>query len=191
MIGSVIQKPEEGAELQLNHSPLTSPPKHETTACPTHCLPQQEREPKCRVQCWRCCTSLSRSRRPTWSEFPCLHPEFRLTNDDSIVFVHGMNPANVPNHAYRTWTHVDGTLWPRDLLPKASSFSASRVMLFSYNSNIALGSTNATIFDHASSLFSLLAERRAATKSTARHLLFVAHSLGGLVVKQVCTSPGT
>jgi hypothetical protein len=62
--------------------------------------------------------------------------------------------------------------------------SASRIMLFGYNSNVAFGSTNATIFDHASALLSLLSEKRSATTSKTRYLLFVAHSLGGLVVKQ-------
>jgi hypothetical protein len=57
-------------------------------------------------------------------------------------------------------------------------------MLFGYNSNIALGSSNATIFDHASALLSLLSEKRSTVKSKTRNLLFVAHSLGGLVVKQ-------
>jgi hypothetical protein len=111
---------------------------------------------------------------------PCPSPSD--ADNSSVVFVHGMNPANVSDHAYRTWTHEDGTLWPMDLLPTA--LPASRIMLFAYNSNIALGSTNATIFDHASALVSLLAEKRSATKSKTRHLLFVAHSLGGLLVKQ-------
>ena len=64
----------------------------------------------------------------------------------------------------------------------------ARILLFGYNSNVAFGSTNATIFDHASSLLSLLSEKRQATKAESRLLLFVAHSLGGLVVKQASST---
>jgi hypothetical protein len=49
-------------------------------------------------------------------------------DNSSVVFAHGMNPVNVSDHACRTWTHEDGTLWPMDLLPTA--LPASRIMLF-------------------------------------------------------------
>ncbi|KAF2813937.1 uncharacterized protein BDZ99DRAFT_567647 [Mytilinidion resinicola] len=74
--------------------------------------------------------------------------------------------------------------WPRDLLkddvPKA------RIMTFGYNTKITQGYQAAhqgNIFSHARNLLYELEEKR--RKVADRELVFMAHSLGGILVKEV------
>jgi len=99
----------------------------------------------------------------------------------SIVFVHGLT-----GNRRNTWTHNDGGFWPQELLPK--DLPTARIMTFGYDVDV-VGIVNTagsgTLRDHGKSLANDLAMRRARTNSTTRPLIFVAHSLGGLVVEQV------
>jgi hypothetical protein len=74
--------------------------------------------------------------------------------------------------------------WPRDLLKV--DFPRARIMTFGYNTNITQGYTAANqgnIFSHARDLlYALEAKRRQAPN---RDLVFIAHSLGGILVKEV------
>ena len=84
------------------------------------------------------------------------------------MFVHGLNPLSHDGHAEKTWTHADGTLWPRDLLP--SRVPTARVMLFVYNSNVASDASEAGIRQHANDLLDLVENER-----PVRHCLIVQH----------------
>lgn len=97
----------------------------------------------------------------------------------SVVLVHGMD-----GHYEDTWRagNQSGTLWPRDenflpaYLPKARVFS------WSYNASIkGLGKMR----DHALSLLTSLRDRFEDEDTPTRPLLFVCHSSGGVLVKQV------
>lgn len=100
----------------------------------------------------------------------------------SIVFVHGLNPSNNPDHAWDTWTHTDtGTFWP--LLLQAE-IPHARIMIFDYNSRVTRDVSDTTIREHADVLLEELDGKREQKHEMHRPLLFVAHSLGGLVVKQ-------
>jgi hypothetical protein len=74
--------------------------------------------------------------------------------------------------------------WPQDLLKE--DFPKARVMTFGYNTSITQGyhaAHQGNIFSHARDLlYRLEAKRRNATK---RDLVFIAHSLGGILVKEV------
>ena len=74
--------------------------------------------------------------------------------------------------------------WPRDLLKY--DFPKARIMTFGYNTNITQGHHAAhqgNIFSHARDLlYDLEAKRR---KAADRDLVFIAHSLGGILVKEV------
>ncbi|KAI9764880.1 MAG: hypothetical protein M1839_005696 [Geoglossum umbratile] len=76
-----------------------------------------------------------------------------------------------------------GVYWPKDFLAK--DFPSARIMTWDYNTNIAKGYTavnQGNIFAHARNLlFTLVQERRQAPR---RDLVFIAHSLGGVVVKE-------
>jgi hypothetical protein len=74
--------------------------------------------------------------------------------------------------------------WPRDLLK--DDFPKARIMTFGYNTNITRGyypAHQGNIFSHARDLlYGLEAKRR---KVVDRDLVFIAHSLGGILVKEV------
>lgn len=104
----------------------------------------------------------------------------RLTKN-SIVAVHGLNPKNKDSHAEKTWT-AGGKLWLSDFL--APKLPEARILLFGYNSNVASDVNAMHIGDHATNLLNRLEHKR--TEDPKRPIVFVAHSLGGLVVKKVC-----
>jgi len=68
--------------------------------------------------------------------------------------VHGLNPRGDPEHPEKTWTHTSGTMWPRDLLPGKIPYA--RIMVFSYNSNVALDVSESGVPQHANSLLELV-----------------------------------
>ncbi|KAG7402509.1 Protein SERAC1 [Fusarium oxysporum f. sp. rapae] len=97
-----------------------------------------------------------------------------------IVAVHGLNFKNCEDHARKTWTMGD-KLWLKDFLPNALARPA-RVMLFEYNSSPAIGATAIRLAGHAENLLQWLKlERRS---DPQKPLVFICHSLGGLIVKE-------
>ncbi|KAI1205958.1 uncharacterized protein F4807DRAFT_464190 [Annulohypoxylon truncatum] len=106
-----------------------------------------------------------------------------------IVFVHGLNGNRIT-----TWTsnpsdeNPDPVFWPKDLLP--SKCPNARIFSYGYNASIAhfyplFGPKNVpptmSIGNHSSALLDDLVGVRSRTDSKDRPLIFVAHSLGGLV----------
>ncbi|KAK0512960.1 hypothetical protein JMJ35_004977 [Cladonia borealis] len=74
--------------------------------------------------------------------------------------------------------------WPRDLLP--SRFPDFRIFTWGYDVDIDhafSGTSTATVFQHAANLLSDLCDVRISGDAESRPLFFVAHSLGGIVVK--------
>ncbi|KAI2923323.1 hypothetical protein CBS147343_872 [Aspergillus niger] len=96
-----------------------------------------------------------------------------------IIAVHGLNPKSKKNHAEKTW-ESNGKLWLRDFLPK--QLPRARIFLFSYNSKVAIQSSAAGVREQAHVLLDRLRLER--EKCEYRPLLFIAHSLGGIVVKE-------
>jgi len=99
----------------------------------------------------------------------------------SVVAVHGLNPRDKEDHAYATWTADNDKLWLRDFL--APKVPYARILLFGYNSNIMKGANTMHIGDHATNLLDRLARKR--RDDPQRPIVFIVHSLGGLVVKKV------
>jgi len=93
-----------------------------------------------------------------------------------IVFIHGLNGGRLS-----TWTK-DGVLWPRDLLPQ--TIPNIRVMTFGYNADLVMNTSTYGIRDHATKLLSSLRDKREEQNELERPLIFVCHSMGGIVVKQ-------
>ncbi|KAE8440915.1 hypothetical protein EG329_006312 [Mollisiaceae sp. DMI_Dod_QoI] len=96
-----------------------------------------------------------------------------------IVLVHGLN-----GHPYKTWTVVNsGVFWPRDLLPRG--LPNCRVFTYGYQASLTefLVSPN-IIISSSRGLLETLAQQRGHDQNDNRKLIFVAHSLGGLIVKQ-------
>lgn len=139
------------------------------------------------------------------NETALLRRTFPLTNvsTSSVVAVHGLNFKGNPNHARATW-HSQGSVWIRDFLPQRIG-RPCRVMLFAYNSSPAKAAAPKLIDEHARMLLSCLKDKRkvfiirvlrggklcpssnAFQDSPLRPIVFLCHSLGGIVVKSVST----
>ncbi|KAK6838139.1 hypothetical protein PG987_006420 [Apiospora arundinis] len=93
-----------------------------------------------------------------------------------IVAVHGLN-----GHREKTWEADDGVLWLRDFLPR--HFHDARIMTFGYNAATHSPEhiSSHSLHDHSQKLVGALAIKRRG--HSERPIIFVAHSLGGLVVK--------
>lgn len=93
--------------------------------------------------------------------------------------MHGLNSTNTESHAEATWT-VQDKLWLRDFLPP--QLPAARVLLFGYNANVAFETSIAGVREQAINLLNRIASKR--EDDDNRPIVFVAHSLGGIVVKR-------
>ncbi|KAM0255815.1 hypothetical protein ACHAQJ_005402 [Trichoderma viride] len=96
-----------------------------------------------------------------------------------VVAVHGLNFKGNPNHARATW-HSQGAVWIRDFLPQKLR-RPCRVMLFAYNSSPAKAAAGMRLDEHARMLLGCLKDKR--KDAPQRPIIFLCHSLGGIVVK--------
>lgn len=98
----------------------------------------------------------------------------------SICFIHGLG-----GDREKTWQKGE-IFWPRDLLRK--DIPEARILTWGYTADVVQfwtpTSTN-TVDDHARNLAGDLRGYRTGTKTLERPLIFVAHSLGGLVCARV------
>ncbi|KAI9696030.1 MAG: hypothetical protein M1836_005861 [Candelina mexicana] len=101
--------------------------------------------------------------------------------DVDIIAVHGLNPTNEEFHAEETWTAADtGKLWLKDFLP--ARLPRARILLFGYNSNVAFRASTAGVREQAENLLNRLYMKR--KDAPARPIIFLCHSLGGIIVKR-------
>jgi pimeloyl-ACP methyl ester carboxylesterase len=104
--------------------------------------------------------------------------------DVSIIAVHGLG-----GDSYNTWTDSEsGKLWLRDLLPLSKGFGNARIMTFGYDARPWLkpgNKTSARSFTFAESLLADIRSMRTTTNTRGKPIMFIGHSLGGIVVKRV------
>ncbi|KND88943.1 Protein SERAC1 [Tolypocladium ophioglossoides CBS 100239] len=97
-----------------------------------------------------------------------------------ICFVHGLT-----GNRHGTWTASGQTApWPKVLL--ASRLNKARILTYGYDAYVvrkSVASTNG-LSNHAKNLLNDLTTNRAGADAASRPLMFVAHSLGGLVFKE-------
>ncbi|VTT84040.1 unnamed protein product [Fusarium fujikuroi] len=105
---------------------------------------------------------------------------FHSTESDNIdiVFVHGLK-----GDCQKTWTDkASGSPWPKTLLPL--EIETARVLTYSYDSTVTgkddVPSQN-RISNHAYNLVTALASLRQSDNTNSRPIIFICHSLGGLV----------
>ncbi|MCJ1303934.1 hypothetical protein MMC08_006745, partial [Hypocenomyce scalaris] len=112
-----------------------------------------------------------------------VYPRTNAPTNVDIVFVHGLN-----GDPHRTWTSEQTKVfWPAQLLPPLLEEENARVLVYGYDSEVTSftdGVSKDKIHNHAESLVAALAANRRLRKATERPIIFVAHSLGGLVVKR-------
>ena len=97
-----------------------------------------------------------------------------------IVFVHGLT-----GNAYNTWLHQEtGIHWPSKILRQ--DLPDVRILSFGYDADIVNfwnPASNSRLGSHAENLVGELVRERERTDTETRKILFVAHSLGGLVTE--------
>lgn len=99
---------------------------------------------------------------------------------DSICFIHGLGGGRIS-----TWKKGE-VFWPYNLLAK--DIKEARIITWGYDADIAhfLAPLSAnTVKDHAKSLSTALSGLRNSPETNERPIIFIAHSLGGLVCAQV------
>ena len=97
-----------------------------------------------------------------------------------VVAVHG-----ILGHPFKTWEHENGKLWLKDFLAK--DLPSARIMTFGYDSAVAFSKGVGTIENNARYLLNQLSAERAASGSQGsdrRPIVFICHSLGGIIVKK-------
>ncbi|KAK1989533.1 hypothetical protein LZ30DRAFT_576096 [Colletotrichum cereale] len=95
-----------------------------------------------------------------------------------VVAIHGLN-----GHFLRTWTDEETDInWLAEFIPRI--MPASRVMSFSYNSTLQFSKSTSDLFVFADQLLENVLAKRGSLEEQGRPLIFICHSLGGLVFKQ-------
>jgi hypothetical protein len=95
----------------------------------------------------------------------------------SIVAVHGLGGG-----WDTTWTDENGKLWLRDFLPL--DLPRARIMSYGYNAHTGFSKAVTDISDVAISLLDRLDYERPSPQHK-RPVIFISHSLGGIIVKKV------
>ena len=115
-------------------------------------------------------------------EITCVYDDPLATVD--IVLVHGLN-----GHPQNTWTAKNGVFWPQDLLPVTLKSAKARVLVYGYNADVYTfgGDKSASsdmIHQHAQTLLTALSTERMSEEKDDNAIIWVAHSLGGILVKR-------
>ena len=118
------------------------------------------------------------------------------TSTVDIVFVHGIN-----GHPFGTWTSENNRIfWPAELLPHFIEEVKARVLTYGYDADTFDSALTCDdqppshpprnevgqdrIHNHAEHLVAALCANRRFRHATNHPIVFVAHSLGGIVVKR-------
>ncbi|KAH7322883.1 Alpha/Beta hydrolase protein [Stachybotrys elegans] len=108
------------------------------------------------------------------------HPDAQA----DIVLVHGLNGS--PD---KTWTADNGVFWPLDLLPASLRGAPANVLVYGYNADVYArrvdrSASDNFIHQHAQTLVTSLALYRRSEDRLDKPIVWVCHSLGGILVKR-------
>ncbi|KAI0109257.1 hypothetical protein GGR51DRAFT_570088 [Nemania sp. FL0031] len=96
-----------------------------------------------------------------------------------LVFVHGLNGGS-----RSTWSKTSsGTFWPQDWLSVDDAFRDVRIHTFGYSSGVTHKSV-LNVQDFANNLLACVHHSPTMASTTSGPILFVGHSMGGLVIKK-------
>ncbi|KAI5842099.1 hypothetical protein DFP73DRAFT_554359 [Morchella snyderi] len=100
-----------------------------------------------------------------------------------LFFVTGL-----AGHAFGSWkARGEHTMWVRDFLAKDLEYKHPgkvRVLTYGYDTKLLESSSTAGVAEFACSLLDAVKNARRSSEEQRRPIIFVAHSLGGLVVKK-------
>ncbi|KAJ0117970.1 hypothetical protein J7T55_014421 [Diaporthe amygdali] len=98
-----------------------------------------------------------------------------------VIAVHGLGGG-----WKKTWTAENGSMWLKDFLPWQLDEAGLRARIWSYgyNSKTAFSAAVTDITDEAGMLLDRIQGERITHEDKKRQIVFVAHSLGGILVKK-------
>lgn len=108
------------------------------------------------------------------------HPDAKV----DVVLVHGLN-----GEPQKTWTAKNGVFWPTDLLPTSLRDAKANILVYGYNADVYSKKHGGTpsdnfIYMHAQTLVTSLTHYRKDEMSSRNPIIWVCHSLGGILVKR-------
>ncbi|KAF8530593.1 hypothetical protein BU17DRAFT_79430 [Hysterangium stoloniferum] len=107
-------------------------------------------------------------------------------NDPGFGFKE-LSPGTTPTvygfdgHREKSWTADNGKLWLRDFLPQA--IPTARILTFGYDAYTDSSSSVQTLHGHAQDFLARLCMSRETIDTKQRPIIFIAHSLGGIILK--------
>ncbi|RPB06396.1 hypothetical protein P167DRAFT_514553, partial [Morchella conica CCBAS932] len=100
--------------------------------------------------------------------------------DDVLVDVVAV--TGLAGHAFGSWcSNHTGCMWLQDLLP--ADLQSIRVMTYGYNSSLTRDTVEQTFVDYRRSFIHALMDAR--SKVESRPIIFIGHSMGGILILQV------
>ncbi|KAK7988456.1 hypothetical protein PG989_008771 [Apiospora arundinis] len=108
------------------------------------------------------------------------HPDAKV----DVVLVHGLN-----GEPQRTWTAKNDVFWPTDLLPQSLRNTRANILVYGYNADVyskkhGVNPSDNFIYMHAQTLVTSLTHYRKDEQSSRNPIIWVCHSLGGILVKR-------
>ncbi|KAK3689796.1 hypothetical protein B0T22DRAFT_179069 [Podospora appendiculata] len=108
------------------------------------------------------------------------HPQAKA----DIVLVHGLN-----GDPQKTWTAKNNVFWPADLLPASLKKEHANILVYGYNADVYSTRKDRSpsdnfVHQHAQSLVTSLTQYRKSEGTERNPIIWVAHSLGGIVTKR-------
>lgn len=95
----------------------------------------------------------------------------------SIIAVTGL-----AGHAFGSWrSRNSGKMWLRDIIP--IDLPNARILTYGYDTKLAGSKSNARISEYAKQFLETVMDARHGDPH--RPIIFIGHSLGGLVIKEV------
>ncbi|KAF8529586.1 hypothetical protein BU17DRAFT_79596 [Hysterangium stoloniferum] len=93
-----------------------------------------------------------------------------------IVAIHGFD-----GHREESWTADNGKLWLRDFLPH--TIPEARILSYGYDAYTNSSLSEQTLHGHAQDFLAKLSMSRETGETKDRPIIFIAHSLGGIILK--------
>ncbi|KAA8908942.1 hypothetical protein FN846DRAFT_944125 [Sphaerosporella brunnea] len=93
--------------------------------------------------------------------------------------------TRLAGHAFGSWkSPTSGKMWLRDFLPIGLRGCHARILTFGYDSTLQNSLSSSSLQQFSRQLLDATANSRASEKEKHRPLIFIGHSIGGLVIKQ-------
>ncbi|KAH7307989.1 hypothetical protein B0I35DRAFT_515832 [Stachybotrys elegans] len=122
-----------------------------------------------------------------------LDPDFQgftpLNAPDENVAADIIAVTGLGGHAFGSWVNSRGHMWLRDYLPK-DLMNRARILIYGYHSVLQKSHNRSSLRDYSDSFMQDLMGIRSQHGIKDRPIIFIGHSLGGLIVKKALSDLG-